>query len=111
MAIVAFPSGYNLARDSGFRNASTEQFDVMSDGAPRSRRVTSKRYVSIACRFGALYRAEKDALELFIVTNAANTITWTIDGINYSGRIIGDHSTTMSGILFNLSFDFYGEIV
>jgi len=111
MATVVFPTGYNLTRDSSFRNASTEQFDVMSDGAPRSRTVTSKRYVTINCRFNALYRAEKDTLEAFIYANSANTITWTIDGINYSGRIVSDHQTSMTGILFNISFDFYAEII
>jgi len=111
MATVAFPSGFNLDRSSTFRFHPTETVDVMSDGTMRSRTLTTSQFVTVDCRFMYLSAADKTTLETFILANQANTITWPIDSVNYSGRITGGHSVTMTGPLFSMSFEYYAQVV
>lgn len=111
MTTVAFPSGFNLERSSSFRHSPTDEVDFMSDGSPRSRTVTSRSWVTIACQFQYLSATDKTTLESFILANSANTITWTIDGVDYSGRIVGGHTKSMTGPLFNIAFNYYAESV
>lgn len=111
MTTEAFPTGFYLDRSTTFRHHPTESIDMMSDGAPRSRTLTTSRYVTISCEFSFLTADEKATLESFLLSNQANTITWTIDGVDYSGRFVGGHSVTMTGPLFSVSFTYYAMIV
>jgi hypothetical protein len=111
MATVAFPAGYNLERDSTFENVSNVTVDIMSDGTPRQRTTSATPYTSIACKFAYLTATDKQTLVTFLTTNAANTITWTIDGVNYSGVFMGNMSITMTGPLYNVTFTYYATTV
>ena len=111
MSTVAFPTGYNLSRASQFRFHSSTAVDFMSDGTPRQRTLRSNAYVTVSCLFEYLTSTERGLLLIFILLNAGNTITWTIDGINYSGVIVGDYSETMTGPLYSVAFEYYAQIV
>jgi hypothetical protein len=111
MTTVAFISGYNLSRSSTFSHKPSTAVDIMSDGTPRTRTMTPEDFVTVSCLFEYLTSTESSTLRTWLLTNAANTITWTIDGINYSGVIVGGHSATMTGPLFSISFDYYAQIV
>jgi len=111
MSIVSFPSGFNLSAASTFKYDPTEDVDSDSSGVPLTRTVTEKKMVTVGCRFDALFPSEKATLEAFVMSNAANTVEWTIDGIGHSGRIVGGHSTGRSGSLFSLSFVYRAEVV
>jgi len=111
MSTVAFPTGYNLSRATTFRHQPSTAVDFMSDGTPRVRTLTTGYFVTISCLFEYLTLTEKTLLELWLLLNAGNTIEWTIDLYNYSGVIVGAHSTTMTGPLFNISFEYYAQVV
>lgn len=109
MATVAFPAGFYLTRESGFDHHPSEALDILTDGTPRSRTLTTKKFVTITCKVEHLFTAQKDVLEAFILANSANDITMTVDGIDYIGRIQGGHKATMTGVLHNISFSYYAE--
>lgn len=111
MATVAFIIGYHLDRGTGFKHDNGVVVDLMSDGTPRQRTTASVKYATIKCKFSYLSAVDKDDLVEFLVDNAANTITWNIDGVNYSGVFVGGHSVTMTGVLFNVEFDYYAAPV
>lgn len=110
MSTVTFISGYNLSRATTFRHSPATAIDIMSDGTPRVRTLTADRFVTISCLFEYLTLIEKTILEIWLFGNAGNTVEWTIDLISYSG-VIGPHTATMTGPLFNVSFDYYAQIV
>lgn len=111
MSTVAFPAGYNLSRSSTFNHRPAAAVDIMSDGTPRARTLTASAFLTISCLFEYLTAAESAALVSFLLTNEGNTITWTVDGINYSGMVTGGQQRTMTGPLFSISFDYYAQIV
>jgi len=110
MSTVTFISGYNLSRATTFRHQPSTAVDVMSDGTPRVRTLTTGKFVNISCLFEYLTLTEKTILELWLLGNAGNTIEWTIDLIPYTGVIVGGHNTTMVGPLFNISFEYYAQV-
>lgn len=107
MAVVAFPSGFYLDRATTLDHDTGFQTDIMSDGSPRLRQISSTAYTNIACSFSGLTSSEKDTLTSFIKTNAANSITWAIDGIAYIGFVRGGYQVSMTGRRFNVSFVYY----
>ena len=111
MTTVAFPAGFNLDRDSTFDNSSNVAVDIMSDGTPRQRVLGTVPYVTIRCKFAYLFATDKATLVSFLDDNAANTITWTIDGVNYSGVFMPGYTVTMTGPLYNVSFEYYARAV
>jgi hypothetical protein len=111
MSTVAFPSGYNLSRSSTFRHHPAAAVDVMSDGTPRARTLTTGRFVTVSCLFEYLTLTEMQILLLFLLVNEGNTVTWTIDGISYSGMVTNGQQRTMTGPLFSVTFEYYAQIV
>ena len=111
MTTVAFPSGFNLERDSQFSYSTNTVTDFLADGTPRTRVVGTQQYVTIVCNFRSLSATDKDTLTAFLSTNRANTITWTIDGADYSGVFVGGYALTMTGPLFNVTFNYYATTV
>jgi hypothetical protein len=111
MTTAAFPDGYNLDRSTTFRNNNAVQTDIMSDGTPRQRVLGATQYKTIACKITYLTLADKDVLVTFLEDNASNTITWTIDGIDYSGVFIDSYNLSMTGPLFNVDFTYYAAVV
>lgn len=109
MSTVAFISGYSLSRATTFRHQPSVDIDTMSDGTFRQRTRTTEKLVIVSCLFEALTLTEKTILDIWLLLNAANTITWTIDLIPYSGAI-GPHTITMTGARFNVSFEYYAQI-
>ena len=110
MSTVTFISGYDLSRSTTFSHHPSTAVDTMSDGTPRVRTLTAGKFVTVSCLFEYLTLTEKTILELWLLSNISNTIEWTIDLIPYSGVIVGAHSTTMTGPLFNISFEYYAQI-
>lgn len=111
MSTVAFPTGYYLSRASVFKHAQSAAVDIMSDGTPRTRTLTASYFVTVSCLFEHLTAGEAGLLRAWLVVNAANTITWTIDSLNLSGVIVGGHSATMTGPLFSVSFEYYAQVL
>ena len=111
MSTVAFPSGYNLSRSSTVKFHQNVIVDKMSDGTPRTRTVTGGAFVTWSCVFEYLTATERAILLIFILVNAGNTITWTIDSINYSGVIVSDYTETMTGPLYSIAFEYYAQVV
>jgi len=111
MATVAMLSNYFITRDSGFEWAGLTNVTVMDDNTPRLQQVATSDWVTIGCQFTMLTLAEKNTLVAFIQANAMNTITWTIDGVNYSGVFKKGHRESMSGPRYNISLDYYAKKV
>lgn len=112
MAIVAFPANYRLERTSKIARTTGVVVDIMDDGAPRVREVSaSTKYTRIQCEIKYLTLTEFTTLATFIETNAANDITWTIDGYNYQGVFEGGYQYDMTGISYSVSFVYYARRV
>ena len=101
---VAFPTGYNLSRDSVVTRDSNVHVDFLDDGEARQRQLGADAFVTIRCKLPYLTLSQKNTLKSFLLTNRAETITWTIDSIDYSGVFVGDHTETMTGNLYTLEF-------
>lgn len=108
---VAFPTGHNLERSTTFTRDSNIQADILADGETRLRDLGPDTFVTIACKFLYLSLADKNTLKNFLITNRTETITWTIDGIDYSGVFVGDHTETMKGPRYSLSFQYRAKEV
>ena len=61
-------------------------------------------WVSIRCSFAYLTQADRDTLRAFLIANRAGVITWTIDGVDYSGYFDGGHTESKAGNRYNVSF-------
>lgn len=110
MTTVAFPA-LTLDRESSFQHENLAKVDTLTDGSARVRVLSTTQYVTIRCVFKYLDSTDKATLETFLKENRGNTITWTIDGVDYSGVLVGGHSVTMTGPLFNISFTYYASEV
>ena len=110
MTTVAFPAGFNLDRSTTFQSGKNTVVDISSDGTPLLRTLNITPYTSINCRFTYLSLASRNTLVTFITDNESNTITWTIDGINYSGVILPGYSISMTGPLYNVEFTYYASL-
>lgn len=111
MATVAFPSGYNLERSSVFKHDSNADVDIMDDGSFRQRLYGVTTYVEIDCRFKYLSLSDKNTLKSFLVGARDDTVTWTIDSIDYSVVIMAGHRESMTGALYNIQFTYRAEEV
>ncbi len=111
MATVVFPSDLVLARSSAFKYDNRVTVDILSDGTPRQRILSTSQYVSIDCKIEYLFLAEKDILVDFLTDHAADTVLWTIDDILYSGVFRGGYAVNMIGSLFTVTFEYYGMVV
>jgi len=109
--MAAFPAGYDLERSSQFSFDANTAVDVMSDGSTRVRSMGATQYVTIRCEFRYLTLTEKNTLTAFLLTNKATVITWTIDGTDYSGYVMGRHTETMSGNRYTVRFTYRAEEV
>ena len=106
-----FPSGFNLERSSQFARDLNIDSDIMDDGETRLRVKGAKMFTTIRCVFRYITQTDRDTLVTFLETNRAETITWTIDSVDYSGFIISDVGESMTGVLFNIAFTYRAEEV
>lgn len=111
MTTVAFPSGYNLERETDFDHNTNTKTDIISGGGVRVRIIAETQYESIGCIMKLLTLTQKNVLVAFLKDNRANTVTWTIDGIDYTGNFVGGFKVTMTGPLYNVSFTYYASVV
>jgi hypothetical protein len=111
MSIVAFPAGLYLDRSTVYRGGSATVVDFASDGTPLVRTLNVTAYRNFSCRFSNLFQSEKNTLTTFVDTNMTNTITWTIDGENYSGIFLPGVTVSMTGALYNVEFSYYAELI
>lgn len=110
---VAFPAALagQLERSSPFENDNNVKTDMLDDGEPRQRVLGTDVYDDIRCHFKSLPAADYATLRTFLITNRTEEVTWTIDGVNYSGRLKGRIRKHMVGPLFNVSFTYYAKEV
>lgn len=111
MAAVAFPSGYDLERDTTFEYHTNTKTDITDDGEVLQRTTNDQVYVTVGAVFRYLTAAEKDTLKDFIDDNKGNIVGWVIDGAPLVGYIKGGYRITMTGNRFNMTFTFYGAEV
>lgn len=107
--MAAFPS-YDLARTAAFSHDKRVETITGFDGTS-SQFSVGDHWVSIRCRFNALTASERSTLKTFLNTNRYNVITWTIDGIDYSGYFVGGQTETRSQRLYNIEFTYLAEEV
>jgi hypothetical protein len=106
---VAFPAGYNLSRDSQIDEIINGRLLEMSDGSVHAQ-ILGDDYVVIAVTLEYQTRAEMQAIYAFLKTNRYEKITWTIDGIDYIGRVLGSIRRGMTGNLYTINFTYRGEV-
>lgn len=104
--MAAFPTsiGDQLERSSTLSHSNYVALDIMDDGEASTRVLGDDVWVSIRCSFAYLTQADRDTLRAFLVTNRAGVITWTIDGVDYSGYFDGGHTESKAGNRYNVSF-------
>lgn len=100
---VAFPSGYNMERTSPISIDLNIESDDMSDGSTQSR-VMGGVFEDIDYQVKYLERSEKVTLVDFWKANRAEQVTFTIDDIDYIGKIVSKIRMTMTGNRFNVSY-------
>lgn len=108
---VAFPSGYTVTRDSDFDVDLGTVQDQLDDGSIQTRVLADTVYNTIRCKFTLLTLAETDTLTEFLRTNRGEEITMTIDSVDYIGTLGSRYQKTMTGNLFNISFDYRAKKV
>lgn len=110
---VNFPSGYHLDWASPVRHKSRVKVRRWSDGTPYSQRTTTTRWIEFDCQISGMTVALRTALINFIYDNDEEpAVLWTIDGVNYSGRFVGDITEGMAGRNnTSLRFRYYAKAV
>jgi hypothetical protein len=115
MATVAFPTsiGDKMLRETPIPIDQGVESDIVAGGASRSRVLTTDDWALIACRFPVLTETEKNTLVSFLTTNKLNTITWTIDGIDFEGSLWrGRYETQRVGAsYYSVVFEYRARIV
>lgn len=107
---TAFPSGYYLERVSRLSILPRAKVDFLDDGTPLSQQTTSTTWYRYTCIIGALTQAEKNTIVQFINDNQfTDDVTWTIDGVDLTGRFVGNVDVTMQGARYRLRFDYYAQ--
>lgn len=102
---VSFPAGYIISRDTTIVDSLATTNDELDDGTLLVR-VLGQKFAQASLRITMMTRSEMLTLLTFINTNRANEVTMEIDGINYVGRITGPVTRTMTGIRYNLAFEY-----
>lgn len=107
---VAFPSSYNLSRSTRITDDLNTTSDIMDDGTEHVRVLGATDYTLIDARLEYLTAAQMTEITSFLKTNRAEEITWTIDGIDYIGKVSGAVSRSMVGNLFNVDFRYRARV-
>ena len=109
--MAAFPTGYNLARESRFSVSEGVENDIISGSM--TQRVVGSTYVSIQCEYNYLTSSERATLRAFLNGDARfdTAVTMTVDGINYSGIIVGGFRERMDGDRYSISFEYRAQEV
>lgn len=107
---VAFPASYNLSRSTRITDDLNTTSDIMDDGTEHVRVLGATDYTVIDARLEYLTSTQMTTITTFLKTNRAEEITWTIDGIDYIGRVVGGVSRSMVGNLFNVDFRYRARV-
>lgn len=108
--MAAFPSTLIPDRASTFSHDKRVETITGYDGTT-AQYSAGDHWVTIRAVFRALSSSERSTLKTFLNTNRYNVITWTIDGISYSGYFVGGQTETTSGDRYNLEFTYLAEEV
>lgn len=105
---VAFPTsiGNKLARSSAFSQETYSRLDIMDDGTQHPMILGDSVRSTLRCTFKNLSATDFSTLRTFYNTNRAETVTWTIDGVDYSGNFSGGWRHSKEGNTFNASFNY-----
>ena len=106
-----FPSGYYPERSYTIERDNNVIVDYLDSGAPRQRVISVSQFVTINIEFKYLSLTQKNTLKDWLSTNKGAVVTWTIDGINYSGYIIGSHSEVMLSNTYNVRITYRAQEV
>jgi hypothetical protein len=82
----------------------------MDDGTEHVRVLGATDYTVIDARLEYLTVTQMTAITTFLKTNRAEEITWTIDGIDYIGRVVGSVGRSMVGNLYNVDFRYRARV-
>lgn len=107
---VAFPASYNLSRSTRITDDLNTTSDIMDDGTEHVRVLGAKDYSVIDARLEYLTASQMTTIVSFLKTNRAEEITWTIDGIDYIGRVVGNVGRSMVGNLYNVDFRYRARV-
>lgn len=110
---VAFPTALAglLDRSSQFGHDNFTSVDIMDDGSPVQREMGDAVYARINCLFPFLTAAEYATMSAFLETNKSETVTWTIDSVDYSGVFDGGWRKTKKGNRYSVTFVYYAKEV
>lgn len=105
---VAFPTsiGNKLARSSVISQDTYTLLDVMDDGEQHVRVIGDAPRTAVRCTFKYLSGADFATLRTFYNANRAETVTWTIDGVDYSGNFSGGWRHSKEGKTYNVAFNY-----
>lgn len=108
---VAFPTGFYLTKDSDVSSSANVRHTVMDDGSLRTQELGSAVYDTIRCVLPFVSQSDYQTFRTFFVTNRAEDITMTLDGLSYIGRITSDLRTRKQGSWYRIEFDYYATTV
>lgn len=106
---LAFPPGYHISRDSPIDEDPNTSLIEMDDGSIHEQ-ILGEPFTTIQVSLGYMTQAEMQTLLAFIRSARGIDVTWTIDGIDYIGRIRGPIRRTMTGITYNVSFGYRARV-
>jgi len=103
---VAFPTaiGDQLERASQLSADLGTEVTPMDDRTPHIQQLSTVFSIVLRCSFKLLTSTDRGTLRTFLKTNRAETITWTIDGVDYSGFFDGGYTENKKGNRYNVSF-------
>ena len=92
--MAAFPS-LTLSRGGSFRHDKRIETVYGDDGTTVQFDV-GDHWITIDAQFNNLSSSDFTTLSNFLSANRFNVVTWTIDGIGYSGYLMGDWRETIN---------------
>lgn len=106
---VAFPAGYSPVRSIDIADRLNVHWEEMDDGDAAGQVLGTTGYSDYPITLQWLTQAEMQTIRSFVLTNQAEDITWTIDGIDFIGNITSDLDRTMNGNVWSLSFTYHAR--
>lgn len=109
---TAFPAGFYIERASKTEINLGVLNEQLYDGTPLSQQRSNTEWHSFDCAIGALTKAEYQTIYNFIRDNKMTPdVTWTIDGIDYSGQLRGPVRRSFQGSRYRIAFRYYAQEV
>ena len=109
---VAFPSGYFVEHATRLEIDLGVEPGRLYDGTPLSQQRSDVEWHTFDVGIGALDLSDYNTLRNFIRDNKFEPeVTWTIDGIDYSGEIQGPVRLSFQGAKYRIAFRYKAKVV